>query len=423
MALNVLWVSNTLFPDAAEHLGMPTPIFGGWMYGLARDLACRTEGVQLAVATYADVPAFRDFCIKGIRYYLIPLGVPENVQEKCWSEIVSTHTPDLVHIHGTEFEYGLMLMRSFPKLRYVVSVQGLVALCYRYYLHGLSFLDVIASVTIRDLIRRDTLFQAKRKFLRRSEVEREYIARATVVLGRTDWDRAHVVAMRPSVVYMHCNESLRDPFYGTKLWLRSSCDSFSIFLSQASYPLKGLHQVLKALPFVAAKFPSVKLRIAGPDFISAKGLGARLRLGGYARYVRKLIKKLALEEYVTFLGPLGAEAMRDEYLRAHVFVCPSSIENSPNSLGEAQLLGVPVVSSYCGGVPSMVTDGVSALLYRFEEPEMLAERVTSIFSSDSLADRLSMAGRREAGIRHDRVKNVEVLEKAYSETYCRAMAD
>jgi glycosyltransferase involved in cell wall biosynthesis len=39
--------------------------------------------------------------------------------------------------------------------------------------------------------------------------------------------------------------------------------------------------------------------------------------------------------------------MITEYRNAHIFICPSSIENSPNSLGEAQLIGVPVIAALC----------------------------------------------------------------------------
>lgn len=65
--------------------------------------------------------------------------------------------------------------------------------------------------------------------------------------------------------------------------------------------------------------------------------------------------------------------MKQEYLNANVFICPSSLENSPNSLGEAQILGTPCLASYVGGIPDMMF-GNEGYLYRFEEIEMLAER-------------------------------------------------
>jgi glycosyltransferase involved in cell wall biosynthesis len=41
--------------------------------------------------------------------------------------------------------------------------------------------------------------------------------------------------------------------------------------------------------------------------------------------------------------------MKSEYLNCKVFVSPSPIENSPNSVWDAEILGVPTVASYVGG--------------------------------------------------------------------------
>ena len=57
-----------------------------------------------------------------------------------------------------------------------------------------------------------------------------------------------------------------------------------------------------------------------------------------------------MEDKIEFLGRLSAEGMKQAYLDANVFVMPSTIENSPNSLGEAMLLGVPCVAADVGGV-------------------------------------------------------------------------
>ena len=94
-----------------------------------------------------------------------------------------------------------------------------------------------------------------------------------------------------------------------------------------------------------------------------------------------MIEKMGLVGKITFTGNLNAEQMKQEYLRANVFVCPSSIENSPNSLGEAQILGTPCVASYVGGVMDMMK-GNENNLYRFEEIEMLAEKVCRVFADE-----------------------------------------
>ena len=103
-----------------------------------------------------------------------------------------------------------------------------------------------------------------------------------------------------------------------------------------------------------------------------------------------------------------------ELKRCNVFICPSSIENSPNSLGEAQLTGVPCIASYAGGIPDFAAGG-AALLYRFEETEMLAAHVCSVFRDPELAEKLSAAAAKAAAERHNRDTICEEMMRIYRE--------
>ena len=125
------------------------------------------------------------------------------------------------------------------------------------------------------------------------------------------------------------------------------------------------------------------------------------------------MKKFGVKSRFHFTGMLNAESMAQQYRLANVFVCPSSIENSPNSLGEAQLVGCPVVASYVGGVPDMVQHGSTGLLYRFEETEMLASAICRIFGDDKLATDLSRNGISAAQQRHDGEINAKNMIEIY----------
>lgn len=48
--MNILWITNTIFPEPSRVLGLPEPVFGGWIYDLAMKVAS-SPGVRLAVAT------------------------------------------------------------------------------------------------------------------------------------------------------------------------------------------------------------------------------------------------------------------------------------------------------------------------------------------------------------------------------------
>ena len=228
------------------------------------------------------------------------------------------------------------------------------------------------------------------------------------VMGRTTWDRAKIWAINPEAKYHFCNETLRSEFYDGSIWAYENCLSHSIFVSQASYPIKGLHQILKALPLILRHYPDTMLRVAGPNLIETTSLSQQIKLSGYGKYLKRLVNKYNLTEHITFLGPLNADQMKDEYLQCNVFISPSSIENSPNSLGEAQILGVPCISSYVGGAMDMM-EGNDENLYRFEEIEMLAFKVCRIFDNKDKQINMSERARK----RHDPKQNDERLFSIY----------
>lgn len=120
-----------------------------------------------------------------------------------------------------------------------------------------------------------------------------------------------------------------------------------------------------------------------------------------------------LEEEVSFTGLLNDEEMKREYLKANVFVCPSSIENSPNSLGEAQLLGTPCIAAYVGGVPDMVQHGKTGYINRFEDTVMLASCICQVFEMEVNIEHISCNGVKDAMDRHDGKKNNERLIEIY----------
>ena len=170
--------------------------------------------------------------------------------------------------------------------------------------------------------------------------------------------------------------------------------------------------LLRAIPLVKRKFPDVKIRVAGNDITRCDSFKSRLLLGNYGNLLRRVIHANELNDCVSFTGRLDAEEMIQEYLNANVFVCPSSVENSPNSLGEAQILGVPVIASYAGGIPDMMR-GDEEHLYRFEEIEMLAYKLVELFEKGERVDTEKM--RLNALSRHNPQENLNQLLSIYQE--------
>lgn len=383
--MKILWITNILFPEAEQLLNGAGELkaTGGWMLGAANALL-QNKDVKLIVASVSvKVSELTKLRGHDILYYILPMGKGNmhfNMDYcKYWQQVNNDMNPDIVHIHGTEYSHGYAYMVAFGYSNVVVSIQGLTS-AYYYYYYGMTKKDIYMNMTFRDIIR-GTILNGQKKFKQRAAYEIEMIKNAKHIIGRTSWDKARVWAINPNALYHFCNETLRSDFYDGSRWVYDECDKYSIFLSQAGYPIKGLHQVLKAMPLILCHYPDAKIRVAGGDITKSSTLSEKLRLSGYGKYIKKMIEKMGLVGKITFTGNLNAEQMKQEYLRANVFVCPSSIENSPNSLGEAQILGTPCVASYVGGVMDMMK-GNENNLYRFEEIEMLAEKVCRVFADE-----------------------------------------
>lgn len=412
--MKILWVSNIIFPEAAAQLGLKPTALGGWMLAMAAELV-RTDH-RLAVAALYDGPEMKKLETDGITHYLLPGFGRRARYDAClgpwWCKVLADFKPDIIHIHGTEYAQALPLLEVNRGVPAVVSIQGLMSRYAEEYYGGLTPGRVLRWRTLRDIARGAGMAEGRRQFMRQAASEQLMLKTVTHVIGRTQWDRANTLAINPRLCYHACGETLREPFYRTA-WSLDGCRRHTIFMSQATYPIKGLHIMLKALAILKREYPDVRLRVAGRDITDASTVTKHLKRTGYGALIAHMIRIYGLEGHVEFTGMLDAAAMADAMAGAHVFALASAIENSPNSLGEAQLVGTPCVASYVGGVPDMVSDGESGLLFNYFEPAVLALRVARIFNDDALALRLSEGGRAAARTRHDPMHNLETLLDIY----------
>lgn len=413
--MKLLWITNIPLPEAKAKLtGNPElKATGGWLIGAANALL-EMDNVQLYVASVSPLVKKLEI-IKGdkIVHLIIPFGKGNEGYNKdyesYWRDIQEKVRPDVVHIHGTEYTHGLSYVRACGSKNVVVSIQGMKSVYARYYLAGICVWDVLRNMTFHDFIK-GGLYSEKKLFDKTGKFEVELLKEVNHIIGRTSWDRSNTWAINPKAKYHFCNETLRAPFYNGDTWSIETCVKHRIFVSQANYPIKGFHQIVKALPIILRHFPDTTVHVAGADPTEWNGISGFLHYNGYGRYLRSLIKSNNVQNAIQFVGALDAEQMKREYLNSNVFVSPSAIENSPNSLGEAQILGTPCISSYVGGVCDMMV-GNEDNLYRFEEVEMLAEKVINIFSNSH--SRGNMID--EAKHRHSPQINSQALYNIYKQ--------
>ena len=408
--MRLLWLCNTVPGIISAHAG--TASGGGlWMDHVLTDLLRMDVTIRVLCLGAVGQGQINDRC--SYRSFEEPL--PYRIEpglERCFEQELQEFQPDVIHIWGTEYGHTLSMMKAAEKEcmldRTVISIQGLCSRIARHYTEGVPH-GVCRAYTFRDLVRGDRILDQQRKFVRRGALEVEALKLAHHVIGRTDWDLACTRQINPRATYHVCRETLREAFY-TGHWKLESCQKHRIFTSSCSYPVKGFHYLLEALAQLTLEFPDVSLAVPGMNPREK----SRLRLNGYDRYLIGLMDHYGLTDRVEFLGGLSQEQMKQQYLSSNVFVLCSTVENSPNSLGEAMLLGVPCVASDVGGVSSMLCHGKEGLMYQSTAPYMLADRIRQIFVHEEQAQCMGEYARKRALAAHDARVNLEQLLQIYN---------
>jgi glycosyltransferase involved in cell wall biosynthesis len=118
---------------------------------------------------------------------------------------------------------------------------------------------------------------------------------------------------------------------------------------------------------------------------------------------------------IHLLGTLGEEALAGHLLTADFYVQGSHIENSPNSLCETMLAGVPVIASYAGGTASLLRDGVHGVLVQDGDPYVLAGASQEAVADPERARSMAVEARRVASERHDPATIVMGMLERYGE--------
>ncbi|MEE9220466.1 MAG: N-acetyl-alpha-D-glucosaminyl L-malate synthase BshA [candidate division NC10 bacterium] len=126
-----------------------------------------------------------------------------------------------------------------------------------------------------------------------------------------------------------------------------------------------------------------------------------------------LVRELNIEKHVVFLS--RQEDIPGLMKIADLFLLPSELESFGLAALEAMSCGVPVIASRVGGLPEVVEDGVSGLLYSVGDVEGMAQGSIQILADETLHDRMAQAARQRVLDHFDADQVVPQYEALYEE--------
>lgn len=406
----ILWLCNIILPEFSGEYNVKPSYAGGWMPGLLVELV-KAHKFEIALCfPIMDQERVHDGIHHNIKYYSMHVGKPwfphKILVEKAEKVLVKSN-PDIVHIWGTEFQHAYAMGEACRNrgIKLVIDIQGLDMAIGKMYTEGIPIYWKNLRMEGKTSIKEDQY-----NVLKNAEQEKKLIGLAKYVLGRTAWDRAYVSQVNPIAKYYHCNRVLRKEYYLSKRrWKYSSCDKATIFISQATYPLKGLHYVLESIQYIIGKFPHLKVKVGGSNSHVYDSQTP------YGRYLLRIIKKYDIKDNIVFLGQLNVTQMIHEVICSNLFVSCSINENNSNSICEAMYLGTPVISSFVGGLSDILEHNKTGIFYPYNDVHMLAGCICAALENPEMLGRISVNARRTAAERHDKDKIVNRMLEIYGE--------
>ena len=273
---------------------------------------------------------------------------------------------DLLHLHGSELQLPAMTA-GLPQPQ-LLSVQGLVS----------QYPPFVPS------------WRSSRKILwtLAGYYERRYLPAVHHFICRTHWDKALVRQLSPGCVVHHNWEILRPEFFGLAARPASAGGRPLLVFVGGTQVMKGFGEVLAAFDLIRQQ-ADAQLVIAGPvrpDEIEQAVQAAGLRHIGPGD--------------VDCRQQLGAAELAQLFGEATCLLHPSYVDNSPNSVCEAQVAGLPVVVSDVGGLRSLVEDEVTGLFCTLA-PASIAQQALRLLHDPALRQRLATQAAAVARPRHD----------------------
>ena len=329
----------------------------GWVAALQYYLEKESD-IELALAFITSVPSQKE---KRGRTLYYPIYMPDRRPfQKLYyywkgykkdefdksvvtplKDVISDYNPDVIHIFGTESNLGYIVGET--DIPCIIHLQGLLcAVSNTCYPIGIGERNLMSITEKREFWFRNGLVFNNRRMKVSAEREKDHLKRCRNIIGRTRWDREIAEFYNPCVEYFHIDEVLRMPFYNAEKWKYKGGKLIIVStLSPTIY--KGFDIILKT---------SKALQETGIDFEwNIIGINGNHKI---IRLIEKTCSLCSTNLNINYLGIKKPEEMIEILHNATIYVHPSYIDNSPNSLCEAQYLGMPTIATNVGGIPTLM---------------------------------------------------------------------
>ena len=285
-----------------------------------------------------------------------PFSIPSLVQS-LRHKIIEIN-PDIVHAHGSLPPYSTAAVLVRNRYRTLLTVHGIVAKEFKFY-KGIQFIFGV---------------------LHHKPTERHVVSKIPNIIVVSLHAKNLIGYMTNSKIHVIPNGIDFEDFQNIRP--HKSIERSHILFIGNLVKVKGINSLIKAIPNIKKAIPNIRVLIGGT--------------GPQEKELEKRVKKLNIEENVNFLGFVSGNEKYSYYKSADLCVVPSVYETFGIVCLEAMACGKPVVASNVGGIPFVVKDGETGLLFECGNAKDLAEKILILLENKKLREKMGKAGRERA---------------------------
>ena len=263
---------------------------------------------------------------------------------KAYVNFIKTHRqfrPQLIHVHSS---FGA----SFYRKAVLILMGRILRTKVINHIHGAEF---------------DRFYESAGR-LKKRLVETIYNYPETTIVLSQEWvTRMEKICHKSKVFCLNNFAVIPDINIDEMIAGYHAREKIILFLGEVG-KRKGAYDLPDIVKRVSRSIPDVHFVVAG---------------NGDLETVRQQLRSKACNQYVTLAGWIGPEQKKDWLMKSQIFLLPSYNEGLPMSVLEAMSYGLPVISTFVGGIPELVESGKNGYLYEPGDIEGIAEGLTNLF--------------------------------------------
>jgi len=323
----------------------------------------------------------------------------EEIEE--YLNVIENFKPDIIQIFGTEFGFGKICKHTNVPI--IIHVQGLVnPYLNAWFPQKINLFKTLLFTKPIDIIKGNGFFHQYLRFKKKANREIKIIKCNNNYFTRTHWDTSYIRLLNPDANIFNCNEMLREEFKQQEWKFKNKSEKRIVSVINGEI-YKGWDNLLRIASglkqYTNLNFKWIIIGINQHDYS--------------AKLFEHTYKTKFKENNVFFAGKMNAKQIVEEFLQADLFIHPSHIDNSPNSVCEAMATGIPVVSTNVGGISSLIKNFTEGILLPDNDIYLWIAKIYNLLNSPEELIKYSKNARQKALKRHDNKEISKCIIESY----------